>query len=163
MYSPASSLPDNSRIWIYQAGRTLTTEEVNSIGVQTQQFLESWTAHNKDLRAGYEIRYSRFLILMADEQVADASGCSIDKSVHFIQSLEKQYGISFMDRMQFAYKMNDQVDAVSRTGFEKLFADGIIDENVHVFNNLVDTKGALETAWEVPVKESWHKQLLNIS
>src|SRR3954470_21026295 len=104
MFVPSSELPAHSRIWIYQTNRQLTDEETNSISEKTKKFLESWTAHDNALKAGFEIRYNRFLILMIDEKVAGASGCSIDKSVHFIQSLEKDYQVDFFDRMSFAFK-----------------------------------------------------------
>jgi hypothetical protein len=160
MFVPAQNLPGHSRIWIYQCNRELTADEVNSIGEKTRNFLESWTAHNNELKAGYEIRYHRFLILMIDEQVAGASGCSIDKSVHFIQSLEKEMGVTFMDRMQFAYKAGDHIDAVTRTAFENLFTRGLLTDETHVFNNLVSTKAELDSSWEVPLKDSWHRNLV---
>src|SRR5690242_11524154 len=112
MFVPAETLPPDSRIWIYQSDRELTTEEVEQIKDETRKFLESWTAHNQTLKAGCEIRYNRFLILMVDEKSAGASGCSIDKSVHFIKSIEKNFKVSFFDRMMFAFKRNDRVEAV---------------------------------------------------
>ncbi|CAN5654021.1 hypothetical protein BH11BAC1_BH11BAC1_30320 [soil metagenome] len=160
MYSDSQNLPAHSRIWIYQCSRELTGDEETLIGDETKRFLESWTAHDKALQAGFEIRYHRFLILMIDEKVAGASGCSIDKSVHFIQSIEKKFGLSLMDRMQFAYKLNDKVEIVSRNEFEKLFAAGILNQASIVFNNLLQTKQELDSAWEVPVRDSWHRQLI---
>src|SRR6187401_1503982 len=102
MYIAANKLPMDSRIWIYQANRELTEGEINQVNETTCEFVESWTAHDKDLMASFEIRYNRFLILMVDEKSAGASGCSIDKSVHFVKSLEKKFNIDFFDRMKFA-------------------------------------------------------------
>ncbi len=161
MYVISESLPEHSRIWIYQCSRELTNEELDSIGAETKQFLDSWTAHDQALKAGFEIRYHRFLILMIDEKIAGASGCSIDKSVHFIQSLEKKYLVSFFDRMKFAYKDHEMVNAVSRNEFEKLFSQGILHDNSIVFNNLIITKKELESNWEIPLKDSWHKNLVS--
>ncbi|MEO8086414.1 MAG: ABC transporter ATPase [Bacteroidota bacterium] len=160
MYSNSQNLPSHSRIWIYQCSTELTSEVENLIGDETKFFLESWTAHDKALQAGFEIRYHRFLILMIDEKVAGASGCSIDKSVHFIQSLEKKFGLSLMDRMQFAYKLNEKVETVSRNEFEKLFEEGILNQESIVFNNLLHTKQELDSAWEIPVRDSWHRQMI---
>ena len=78
------NLPDNSRIWIYQANRKLSEEEVHSITQQTSQFLEQWTAHGSDLEAGFEVKYNRFIVIGLNQANASASGCSIDSSVHFI-------------------------------------------------------------------------------
>ena len=160
MYVTSETLPDHSRIWIYQCSRELTNDELVSIGALTKQFLEGWTAHNQALKAGYEIRYSRFLILMIDEKTAGASGCSIDKSVHFMQSLEKKYGVTFMDRMKFAYKDDGRVEVISRNEFNDLYSKGRLNGNTTVFNNLITTKQELNANWEVALKESWHKELL---
>ena len=161
MYSLSENLPGDSRIWVYQCSRELTADEVSSLSTETKQFLETWTAHNQALKAGFEIRYDRFLILMIDEKAAGASGCSIDKSVHFIQSMEKKFGVAFLDRMNFAYKKSDRVEVVSRNEFESLFSKGILNADSIVFNNLVQTKHALETEWELPIKKSWHQNLLS--
>jgi len=161
MYSLSENLPGDSRIWVYQCSRELTADEVSSLSTETKQFLETWTAHNQALKAGFEIRYDRFLILMIDEKAAGASGCSIDKSVHFIQAMEKKFGVTFLDRMNFAYKKSDRVEVVSRNEFESLFSKGILNADSIVFNNLVQTKHALETEWELPIKKSWHQNLLS--
>jgi hypothetical protein len=160
MYVTSETLPDHSRIWIYQCGRELTNEELDSIGADLKQFLEGWTAHNHALKAGYELRYNRFLILMIDEKTAGASGCSIDKSVHFIQSLEKKYGVTLMDRMKFAYKEQGRVEVVSRNQFDDLFRKGILNGTSIVFDNLITTKEELQSNWEVSLSNSWHKKLI---
>jgi len=162
MYVTADTLPANSRIWIYQASRELTSAEAAHIGGSTQEFLESWTAHNQALKAGFEIRYNRFLILMVDENSAGASGCSIDKSVHFIKSLEKKFNIDFFDRMKFAFKQDGRVEAVQRSDFEILYQNGTLNGDTIVFNNLIETKGDLSSSWELPVKNSWHQSLIKV-
>ena len=83
-------LPDDSRIWIYQGSRSFSKEELVEVQEKLNDFIEDWTAHGDELRAGYEIRYNRFIILALDQSQNGASGCSIDASVHFIQSLEKK-------------------------------------------------------------------------
>ena len=86
-------LPDHSRIWIYQANRSFTDAELEEISADLSLFLQQWTAHGSQLKAGFEIRYKRFLVIGLDQSAASASGCSIDASVHFIQQLEKKYGV----------------------------------------------------------------------
>ena len=159
MYLAAEKLSPGSRIWIYQADREFKPEEIAFIEEATKAFLESWTAHNLALNAGFEIRYNRFLILMVDEESAGASGCSIDKSVHFIKSLENKFGIGFFDRMRFAYKSNGRVEALPRMEFEKRYKEGSINGDSIVFNNLIERKRDLSDNWEIPVKKSWHQSL----
>ena len=160
MYVAVSQMPSHSRVWIYQSNRELTKEEIDTISETTKHFLESWTSHDLALKASFEIIYDRFLVLMIDEKVAGAGGCSIDKSFHFIQSLEKLLDISLLDRMLFAYKKGEKVNVLKRSDFEKLLSTGELTDETIVFNNLVQTKGELEYKWEVPLKNSWHAQLL---
>ena len=162
MYSPFTSMPDHSRVWVYQSDRAFTSTDVEAIDQKIKAFLANWTAHDQALLASYEIRYNRFIVLMIDEKQAAASGCSIDKSVHFIQNLEKELNLSLMNRMLFAYKTADNVSVVNRAIFEEKMEKGEITADTIVFNNLVQSKIDLDTKWEVPLKESWHKALLEV-
>jgi hypothetical protein len=148
-----------SRVWVYQSDRKLTTDEAVQIQMQLDNFTRSWTAHNNQLMAKAEIRYNRFLILIVDESQAGASGCSIDKSVNFMKQLEQHFGISLFDRFNLAYRSGEEVVSVPRQQFEELLKGGQINTETIVFNNLVQNVTELQTKWEVPFKDSWHIQL----
>ncbi|QXV67192.1 ABC transporter ATPase [Mucilaginibacter sp. 21P] len=149
----------HSRVWIYQSDRELTALEAQEAQVLLDNFTRSWTAHNNQLLAKAEIRYNRFLILFVDESQAGASGCSIDKSVHFIKQLEQHFGINLFDRFNLAYRDGDVIRSVPRQQFENLIKEAKIKGDTIVFNNLVQTLADLRTKWEVPFNESWHVQL----
>ncbi|TWR27842.1 ABC transporter ATPase [Mucilaginibacter achroorhodeus] len=149
----------HSRVWIYQSDRELTALEAQEAQVLLDNFTRSWTAHNNKLLAKAEIRYNRFLILFVDESQAGASGCSIDKSVHFIKQLEQHFGINLFDRFNLAYRDGDVIRSVPRQQFENLIKEAKIKDDTIVFNNLVQTLADLRTKWEVPFNESWHVQL----
>jgi hypothetical protein len=162
MLTDINEMPADARVWVYQCNRELTGKEAEEISQKAAAFTEGWTAHKQNLRAACTVLYNRFLILMIDEKVAMASGCTIDSSVHFVKSLEKEYGVSFFDRMIFAYKSGDKVEALTKNEFEKAISAGRINDATTVFNNLVQTKQAFDSEWETPLKNSWHKQLLAI-
>ena len=84
-----NTLPEHSRVWIYQANRSFSEEELTEIKQKLDTFITNWTAHGADLNAGYDIRYKRFIILAVDQTSQSATGCSIDASVRFIQQLEQ--------------------------------------------------------------------------
>ncbi|RWY48015.1 ABC transporter ATPase [Mucilaginibacter gilvus] len=149
----------HSRVWVYQSDRKLTDAEALQIQVQLDNFTIGWTAHNNQLKAKAEIRYSRFLILIVDESQAGASGCSIDKSVNFMKQLEQQFGLSLFDRFNLAYRDGEEVLSVPRQQFEELLKQGKINTETIVFNNLAQNVTELQTKWEVPFKDSWHIQL----
>lgn len=153
-------MPANARVWIYQSNRMLNFDEKAIVQQEAENFLNTWTAHNQHLLTSFEIHYDLFLIVMVDEEQANASGCSIDKLVHFIQAIEKKLNISLMNRMLFAYKNQSHVEVVSREQFEERMKSGVIRDDTIVFNNLIQSKGELDTGWEIPLKDSWHKQIV---
>lgn len=150
---------ENSRVWVYQANRKLNDSEVSHIQKLTDDFTTLWTAHNNQLKAKGEVRYNRFIILIVDETQAGASGCSIDKSVRFIQQVEQQFNIHLLDRFNLAYRQGAEVLSAPRHDFENLLKQGTIDTKTIVFNNMVHNLTELENKWEVPFKDSWHMQL----
>jgi len=150
---------ENSRVWVYQSDKQFSDAQTIQLQAQLDNFTKGWTAHNNQLKAKAEIRYNRFIILMVDESPAGASGCSIDKSVHFMKQAEQQYGINLFDRFNLAYRDGEEILSVSRAEFEELLANKDITSETIVFNNVVQNFKELQTKWEVPFKDSWHMQL----
>ncbi|WP_037321670.1 hypothetical protein [Salegentibacter sp. Hel_I_6] len=161
MLVPFENLPDNSRVWIYQANRSFTTEEIEEIQSRLDQFVTKWTAHGADLQAGYLIKYKRFIILALDQQVNAATGCSIDASVHFIQQLEKEFDVDLLDKMNVSYKQGEFIAYKTLSDFRKMAKEKAVSPKTIVFNNLVNNKAEFLSDWEVPASESWHKRFLN--
>lgn len=161
MLVPFESLPEDARVWIYQANRTFTEEEVQKLNGQLETFLKQWTAHGADLKAGFEIRYKRFIVIALDQAVNAASGCSIDASVHFIQQLEKMYEVDLLDKMNVSYRSGDYIAYKPLTDFKKMAKDRAVSQNTIVFNNLVNNKEEYLNYWEVPARDSWHARFMN--
>jgi hypothetical protein len=148
-----------SRVWIYQADKKLTDQEVILIQQELDKFATGWTAHNNQLKAKGEVRYNRFLILIVDESQAGASGCSIDKSVHFMKQIEQHFNINLFDRFNLAYRDGEEILSLPRHAFEDMLKQGKINTETIVYNNMVQNLTELESKWEVPFKNSWHIQL----
>jgi hypothetical protein len=88
MYVPFENLPEESKIWVYQSNRKFSDTEFSEIESALQAFLENGQ-HGTSLVSSYQLKYNRFIILAVDQDVQSATGCSIDASVEFIQSLEQ--------------------------------------------------------------------------
>ena len=155
-----NELPDASRVWIYQASRSFSEEELEQVKHQLDNFIKDWTAHGSDLRAGYEIKYKRFIVLGLDQSLNAASGCSIDASVHFIQELEKQYNLELLDKMNVSYKQGEFVAYKPLADFKKMAKQKAVSKNTIVFNNLVTNKHEYLNHWEVPAQDSWHSRFM---
>mgnify|MGYP004451209269 FL=1 len=133
---------------------------MRNIEESLSEFLKQWTAHGSDLHAGFEIKYNRFIVIGLDQTNASASGCSIDASVHFIQTLEQQFQVELMDRMNVSFKQGEYVAYKPLTDFKKMAKDKAVSANTIVFNNLVATKQEYLENWEVPASESWHSRFV---
>ncbi|MBZ9626894.1 ABC transporter ATPase [Psychroflexus sp. CAK1W] len=155
-----NELPDSSRVWVFQANRGFSEDELEQIKPKIKGFLENWTVHGQSLKAGFEIRYNRFIVLGLDESQANASGCSIDASVHFIQGLEKEYNVDLLDKMNVSFKNGEFVAYKPLLDFKKMVKQKAVSPQTIVFNNLVNTKSEYKEFWEVPMTESWHSRLL---
>ena len=152
-------ISENSRVWIYQSNRALNIEEENRIGIMLNDFTSQWLAHGQSLAAKSEIRYHQFIILSIDEQVAGATGCSIDKSVYLMKEMEKEFNLYLFDRFGITYRDGENIVICTREEFEKLLRTGKVNSKTIVFNNMVSSRKELLTAWEVPMKDSWHARV----
>lgn len=158
MHANFKDLPEEARVWIYQANRPFTTDELNELKPQMDNFLQQWTAHGKDLKAGVEYPYNRFIVIGLDQTTAGATGCSIDASVRFIQSIEKSFRIDLMDKMNVTFKNGQYVAHKELSDFKKMAKSKSVSPNTIVFNNLVTNVGEYREHWEVPASESWHSR-----
>ncbi len=155
-----NTLPEESRVWIYQANRSFSEEELEQIKSKLDVFIENWTAHGSDLQSGYSIKYKRFIVIALNQNLNNATGCSIDASVHFIQQLEKEYNVDLMDKMNVSYKQGEYVAYKSLTDFRKMAKERAVSKNTIVFNNLVNNIAEFNEHWEVPAGESWHSRFV---
>lgn len=156
-----NTLPETSKVWIYQASRSFTENELEEITSKLNTFIENWTAHGSDLQSGYEIKYKRFIIIGLNQNLNAASGCSIDASVHFIQQLEKDYNVDLLDKMNVSYKQGEFVAYKTLKDFRKMAKQKAVSKNTIVFNNLVTNIAEYKENWEVPAKDSWHNRFLS--
>ena len=156
-----NKLPETSRVWIYQANRSFTDGEQEEIKSKLSQFINEWTAHGKDLQAGFELKYKRFVIIALNQDENAATGCSIDASVGFIQSLEKDYNVDLLDKMNVSYKQGEFIAYKPLKDFKQMAKDKAVSKNTIVFNNLVTNIAEFKENWEVPASESWHNRFLN--
>ena len=151
-------LPDESRVWIYQSNRIFTNKELNYIRAYSYDFLKKWTAHGSDLQAGIDIPYDRFIVIGLNESIKSATGCSIDSSVRFIQTIESKFNLVLLDKMNVTYRVNNNIDYTQLKNFISMAKKKLIHEDVIVFNNLVVNKKEYRTQWEVPASSSWHSR-----
>jgi hypothetical protein len=163
MYTDFDTLNSNARIWIYQSDRELLQKEITDMSSDLKTFLEDWKAHGKDLNASFKFYFGHFLVLGVDEHLNDASGCSIDASVHFIKQIEQKYKTSFFDRTKIAFMINGKTCLEDLSEIKEKVISGVIHAETMTFNNLIDRKELLNSQWLLPAANTWMKKLFKKS
>ena len=160
MYVSFNLLPPNAKVWIYQSDSNLSITDVELIEKEVKFFLNNWSSHNKEIESSYEIRYNRFLIIGLNENINSASGCSIDKSVNFIKNLQSILKVNFLNRLDVAYKIGNEINSISLLEFQNMIRENKLSKDSIVYNNMIDTKKLYLNNWETTIENSWHKKYL---
>lgn len=154
---------DNSKVWIYQSNHVFTDNEVADVQKKVIDFIYSWEAHGKKLQADGIVLFNRFVILVADENLVNVSGCSIDNSVKFIEQLQQDYKIDFFDRFYSVFSIDNQgLIGMNKNDFKSFISEHNVSINeVNIFNNTVNTLKDLKHYWFVNIRDSWQIRLLS--
>ena len=56
-------MPENARLWVYQANKPFDDQQEAVIREKLEAFLDQWAAHGAELTTAYEILYQRVLCL----------------------------------------------------------------------------------------------------
>ncbi|WP_210462728.1 hypothetical protein [Rufibacter roseolus] len=155
MYVPFEQLPPYSRVWVYQINRPLTEGEEARMNGLLQDFVTEWSSHGRDLQASFSIKEHHFLFLATNEEVASASGCSIDKSVAFLRQLEQEFNVQLFDRTQLAFRQEGGVRTLPLARIKAEVAAGALSPDSLYFDTLIPTVGALQEQWPKPAKDTW--------
>jgi hypothetical protein len=155
MYVAFDQLPPEARVWIYQASRQLSTQEIVGVLPSLARFAEEWTSHGRSLHASAQFLHQQFLVIGLDEGVAGASGCSIDASVRFVAQLEQHLGVELLEKSRLAFLHEGAVTLLKRGELKAAVADGTIGPETFYFDNTLATKGQLDTQWPRPAAETW--------
>ena len=158
MYIRFDDIDFDSRLWIYQANRSLTDHEVSLINQTLEAVIDGWEAHNHALLASVKVFHNRFVVIAVDESHEMPSGCSIDKSVHWLEELGGRLGVDFFDRSVAYLDASKNVQTLPVAQVKQAVADEVISLNTPVFDNLVASKAQWMKRWKVPADQTWLKR-----
>lgn len=157
------AFPDESRVWIFQADRPFEEADIMSINEDIDAFCAQWTSHARDLRALGGVMHDLFVVLVADETQAAASGCSIDKSVAFVKSLEQKYHRKLLERDRVAWLDDrEQIHITPLAELAGAVQSGVIGRTTRVFDNLVADRKSYLRGWVTPLEDSWMKRFAKL-
>tara|TARA_B000000475_G_scaffold207460_1_gene169533 strand:- start:235 stop:717 length:483 start_codon:yes stop_codon:yes gene_type:complete len=149
------TMPDDSRIWIYQSNRDFNESEIGIINDKTISFLDNWQAHGKDLECSYSIIDKRFIIIAVNESVNPIGGCSIDFSLQLIKDISNTIGIDLLNRLVVNYRLDNKVESLSLSDLKNKIKDGDFSPETIIFNTAINSKSELLNNFEIDIRSSW--------
>lgn len=163
MYVAFDTLADTSKVWVYTADRKLTDAEQHFISAALRDFANQWAAHGQPLAASFEIRNDQFIVLAVDEDVHDASGCSIDASVRVVKEIQSRVDVDFFNRTLIPFYISESVVLTARKDLKENLQAGIWNHATPTFNVLAPSLGDIRSSWLVAADASWLKMYLKSS
>ena len=151
-------LPDESRIWVYQAERELNPEEQQLIIQISRTFIDQWATHGQPLIGSSLVKDGFFVIIAVDDHQLP-SGCSIDASVGLIRDLGQKLQVDLFNRTNVPLWIDNKVVATPLAELKQLMKNGKMPPDTLLINTLVQQKSSLND-WIVPLKDSWLRRYL---
>lgn len=153
-------MPAHARVWVYKSAKAFTPEQKTTILARGNAFTTSWAAHGAALDACVDVLHDHLVVIAVDERQAMASGCSIDKSVHLVQALERELGMLLTDRMVVLYEKEGTIATCRVPEVEGLLKSGELNADTIVFDDLVPTVVELKQRLRVPLGNTWMARFL---
>lgn len=158
-----NEIAEESKIWIFQSSRDFTQNEIFEIERELSEFIQDWNAHGAALTATFWIPYGRFIVISADENRVQASGCSIDSMTRKMKAIEENYNFGLLNRMLVSYKSKGEIFTLPLADLKQKIQSGELNDEINVFNNGVSTLNQFQTSWELPLQQSWAAKFMNSS
>ena len=155
MHVPFDQLSIHSKVWIYASQAPFIDEQTSIISSTLKLFTDAWQAHGVELKASYEIKHNHFIVIGVDESHQAPSGCSIDKSVQVIKSIESQLKVDLMDRLVVYVLANNSVQTFLSSSLSKAIEEGLLNVDSQVFDNTITLVEKYQNEWLKPAHKTW--------
>ena len=158
---PFSTLPSESRVWVFGSDPALTGDAAEKLLAEVDGFLAQWKAHGVPLTCSREWSHDRFLTIGVDTTQETASGCSIDGLFRTLQVLERALGARLVAGGRVFYRDDEgRVQSTSRDRFGALAERSVVSAGTPVFDTSVTTAADRRARFETTAEESWVSSLL---
>ena len=143
------------------ADRVLTVEEQTALQAGIDSFLIEWVAHGQSLQASWRLEGGRCLIIALDDRSPNATGCSIDAKVHWLQAFGEQWGVG-LDEAQHRYLLQGRSQRVERSAAGIVLGSaksGVVGDDTRLVNAVVSKKLECEPTLVCSFSTSWHEAM----
>lgn len=159
MFVDFNTLSEEAKVWVYPSNRKFYPQEIDDLNEKLKSFVDAWKRDDENFKASFELKYNRFIVFAAEEDVQLANA-DIDTQVAFVLQLQQEYEVELLDKMNVCFKQGEFIQYKDVKEFKTLLKKKSVSAKTVVFDNLVQTKGELENYWEVPITESWYSRFL---
>ena len=128
-----------SRMWFYGLKTPMNAAQSAELKGIMDDFVGGWKAHGAQLAAAYRLIANQFLIIAVDETQQQATGCSIDKSVHLLEEFGENHDLDFFNRMLVHVLENGTFTSYSTAELKAAIAEGKIGPNTQIMNTTAAT------------------------
>ena len=160
MFIDYNLIPEDAKVWVYPSNRKFYSTEIEEIEAKIKSFIENWKTEDENFKATYKFLYNRFIIIFADDANSPLTNFDIDTSVSFILSLQEEYEVELLDKMNTCFKQGEFVQYKDLKDFKKLLKNKSVTAKSIIFDNLITTKLDFENNWEIPIEDSWYNRYL---
>lgn len=157
------AISNDARIWIYQAAQQFTAEQRTIIANDLEHFTSIWDSHGAPLQAAYQIIDDQFIAIAVDEGFNAASGCSIDKSVAVIKSLEEKTGLSLLEKSNVAYTNGQDIHTVDFRTIKEKIETGDITPETKIYDITITSMDNFRAEWPKNAKDTWVKRFFGVN
>jgi len=144
----------NQRIWLYQFERSLNEQQIKEIENTLQTFVTDWSSHGQALHAKYTLLEGHYILISVDENIFEASGCSIDKCTHVLQKINTEYSLDLFNRLIIGVYRLGRLNFYTKQVIQKQIAKGEISAE-DLFVDLSISTGNALTHMLKPIHQSW--------
>jgi hypothetical protein len=145
----------SKRIWIYLCDKKIVGDLFNSIANECTLFINEWNAHGSKLDSSFKILYEHFLVFEVNEELHQASGCSIDKQLQLVKKLEKDFNISLLNRLLVAYRLNNEIIVKTAGEVKQAVKNNLLSPDTITFDISITDSELFEIEFEKPISLSW--------
>ncbi len=139
----------------FQSDKILSEKEVELVINETKLFISKWDSHRNKISANVDFYFNIILTISITNEVI-ASGCSIDKLITFIISLNNKFEIDFLNRNKVYFKANNKIDLVALYNIRSYLINNI-NASILTFSQSSTTNFDLKF---IDIKQSWVKKYL---
>jgi len=117
----------------------MNTAQASELKAVMDDFVGGWQAHGSQLAAAYRLIANKFLIIAVDETQQQATGCSIDKSVHLLQEFGAKQGLDFFNRMLIHVVEDGSFTSYTTSELKEAIASGKVNGATQVMHSTATT------------------------